>query len=126
VAAEVLLIADGEPVVFARSLVAATTIPAAWHLLHGLGGRPLAAVLFDDPRVRRSPWRRPAWMPAIRWHHAAAPPAGRSAGPVGAPFGLSRRRRAAARSPKSSCPRSGTWPHDDLSLSCSACPNTKS
>ncbi|WP_374262475.1 chorismate lyase, partial [Zoogloea sp.] len=51
---EVLLLADGEPVVFARSLVAATAIPADWHLLRGLGGRPLAAVLFDDPRVARS------------------------------------------------------------------------
>mgnify|MGYP000871479022 CR=1 FL=1 len=70
---EVLLIADGEPVVFARSLVATTTIPAAWHLLHGLGGRPLAAVLFDDPRVRRSPLeaaRLDARDP--RWHHASA------------------------------------------------------
>ncbi|KAB2966419.1 MAG: chorismate lyase [Zoogloea sp.] len=70
---EVLLIADGKAVVFARSLVAATTIPAAWHLLHGLGGRPLAAVLFDDPRVRRSPLeaaRLDARDP--RWHRAAA------------------------------------------------------
>jgi len=58
--------------VFARSLVAETTIPAAWHLLHGLGGRPLAAVLFDDPRVRRAPLeaaRLDARDP--RWHHAA-------------------------------------------------------
>ncbi|WP_235943297.1 chorismate--pyruvate lyase family protein [Zoogloea dura] len=70
---EVLLIADGEPVVFARSLVATTTIPAAWHLLHGLGGRPLAAVLFDDPRVRRSPLEA-ARLDArdSRWHHAAS------------------------------------------------------
>ncbi|MBK6655105.1 MAG: chorismate lyase [Zoogloea sp.] len=69
---EVLLIADGEPVVFARSLVAETTVPAAWHLLHGLGGRPLAAVLFDDPRVRRSPLEA-ARLDArdSRWHHAA-------------------------------------------------------
>lgn len=52
---EVMLLADGEPVVFARSLVGATAIPADWHLLRQLGGRPLAAVLFDDPRVRRSP-----------------------------------------------------------------------
>lgn len=69
---EVLLLADGEPVVFARSLVAATAIPAAWHLLHGLGGRPLAAVLFDDPRVRRSPLEA-ARLDArdFRWHRAA-------------------------------------------------------
>jgi chorismate--pyruvate lyase len=29
---EVLLVADGVPVVFARSLVPTTSIPAAWHL----------------------------------------------------------------------------------------------
>lgn len=69
---EVLLIADGEPVVFARSLVAMPTIPAAWHLLHGLGGRPLATVLFNDPRVHRSPLEA-ARLDArdTRWHHAA-------------------------------------------------------
>jgi hypothetical protein len=95
---EVLLVADGEPVVFARSLVAATTIPAAWHLLHGLGGRPLAAVLFDDPRVRRSPSRRPASMPAISAGTAPCRPRpARAAGAVGAPLGLPAPRRAAPR-----------------------------
>lgn len=69
---EVLLIADGVPVVYARSLVPTTSIPAAWHLLHGLGGRPLANVLFNDPRVRRSPLEA-ARLDArdSRWHHAA-------------------------------------------------------
>ena len=69
---EVLLIADGAPVVFARSLVADTTIPADWHLLRGLGGRPLAAVLFDDPRVARSRLEA-ARLDArdSRWYHAA-------------------------------------------------------
>jgi chorismate--pyruvate lyase len=76
---EVLLIADGEPVVFARSLVAGTTIPAAWHLLHGLGGRPLAAVLFDDPRVRRSPLGGPPGCPRFPLASRRAPPASRSA-----------------------------------------------
>jgi hypothetical protein len=105
----VLLVADGEPVVFARSLVAATTIPAAWHLLHGLGGRPLAAVLFDDPRVRRSPSRRPASMPAIS---AGTVPPGPSASPrcrrcgrAARPSGATARRSSL---PKSSCRRSGT------------------
>jgi chorismate--pyruvate lyase len=69
---EVLLVADGEAVVFARSVVAAPAIPAAWQVLRHLGGRPLAAVLFDDPRVKRSPLaaaRLDARDP--RWHHAA-------------------------------------------------------
>ncbi len=70
---EVLLLADGAPVVFARSLVAASTVPAAWHLLRHLGGRPLAAVLFDDPRVRRSPLEAARLDPRdTRWHRAAA------------------------------------------------------
>ncbi|MDD3352223.1 chorismate lyase [Zoogloea sp.] len=69
---EVLLMADGRPVVFARSLVVDTRIPAAWHLLHGLGARPLAAVLFDDPRVRRSPLEAARLDGRdTRWHHAA-------------------------------------------------------
>ena len=69
---EVLLIADGEPVVFARSLVAETAVPAAWHLLRGLGGRPLAAVLFDDPRVLRAPLEAARLDSRdSRWHHAA-------------------------------------------------------
>ncbi len=79
---EVLLVADGVPVVFARSLVPATVIPADWHLLHGLGGRPLANVLFDDPRVRRSPLeaarldaRDSRWHQAVRaTGHADLPP----------------------------------------------------
>lgn len=68
---EVLLLADGVPVVYAHSLLASTGIPPAWRLLRGLGGRPLAAVLFDDPRVIRSPLeaaRLDARDP--RWHRA--------------------------------------------------------
>lgn len=69
---EVLLVADGVPVVFARSVVPATAIPAGWHLLHGLGGRPLANVLFNDPRVARSPLEA-ARLDArdSRWYDAA-------------------------------------------------------
>jgi chorismate-pyruvate lyase len=95
---EVLLIADGAPVVFARSLVPETGIPAVWHLLHGLGGRPLANVLFNDPRVRRSPLggRAPgcprfALAPCRPGHRRTRP-----AAPVGPPFGLSTGRSAFA------------------------------
>ncbi|NTV09629.1 MAG: chorismate lyase [Zoogloea sp.] len=68
---EVLLQADGVPVVYAHSLLASAAIPPTWRLLRGLGGRPLAAVLFDDPRVTRAPLsaarldaRDPRWLRA--------------------------------------------------------------
>jgi len=50
---EVLLVADGVPVIFAHSVVAPRHVRGAWHLVAGLGTRPLAAVIFADPRVRR-------------------------------------------------------------------------
>ncbi|MCE1184022.1 chorismate lyase [Zoogloea sp.] len=70
---DVLLLADGVPVVFARSLVAGPVVPPAWHLVRHLGGRPLAAVLFDDPRVRRSPLEAGRLDARDRrWHQACA------------------------------------------------------
>lgn len=50
---EVLLLADGVPVVFARSVVRPEAMRGAWRLLDVLGTRPLGAVLFADPRVVR-------------------------------------------------------------------------
>ena len=50
---EVLLYADGEPVVLAHSIVARDDLRGAWHAVAGLGARPLAELLFTDPRVRR-------------------------------------------------------------------------
>lgn len=52
---EVLLVADGRPVVFARSLLPRRNVRGAWHLFHGLGARPLGAALFADPAIARSP-----------------------------------------------------------------------
>ncbi|WP_341676171.1 chorismate lyase [Niveibacterium sp. SC-1] len=54
---EVLLVADGIPVIFAHSVVAPRHVRGAWHLVAGLGTRPLAAVIFADPRVRRGQLR---------------------------------------------------------------------
>jgi chorismate--pyruvate lyase len=51
---EVLLHADGRAVVMAHSVVARRDVEGPWRSLAGLGTRPLAAVLFADPRVRRS------------------------------------------------------------------------
>lgn len=52
---EVLLLADGRPVVFARSLLPRRNVRGAWNLFHGMGARPLGAALFADPAISRSP-----------------------------------------------------------------------
>jgi chorismate--pyruvate lyase len=52
---EVLLVADGRPVVFARSLLPRRNVRGAWHLFHGIGARPLGAALFADPAIARAP-----------------------------------------------------------------------
>lgn len=50
---EVLLYADGEPVVFAHSLFAPADLRGAWHMARAIGSRPLGAALFADPFIRR-------------------------------------------------------------------------
>ncbi|MFT3734180.1 MAG: chorismate lyase [Rhodocyclaceae bacterium] len=50
---EVLLLADGIPVVYARSLLARHSLRRAWGVFAGIGNRPLGAALFADPQVRR-------------------------------------------------------------------------
>ena len=50
---EVQLLCDGEPWVFARTLIPATTLRGPGQRLARLGERPLGAVLFADRRVRR-------------------------------------------------------------------------
>ncbi|HRP77029.1 MAG TPA: chorismate lyase [Rhodocyclaceae bacterium] len=52
---EVLLVADGVPVVFARSVLPFRNVRGAWNLFHGIGSRPLGAALFADPRIERMP-----------------------------------------------------------------------
>ncbi len=52
---EVLLVADGRPVVYARSVVSDHNLTTAWRLFRGIGSRPLGAALFADPRIQRQP-----------------------------------------------------------------------
>lgn len=52
---EVLLIADGKPVVFAHSVLAPRDLIGAWHMARAIGSRPLGAALFADPGIRRGP-----------------------------------------------------------------------
>ena len=53
----VFLYADGKPVVFAHSVVAARHLRHTWHALQHLGNRPLGALLFSHPLVQRAPLR---------------------------------------------------------------------
>jgi chorismate--pyruvate lyase len=83
---EVLLRVDGVPWVWARSVVARRALNGPWRALRGLGTRPLADLLFKDPRVRRTPLRRERLAPhgplacrlARQWRRAneAEPPSG--------------------------------------------------
>jgi len=50
---EVLLLADGLPVVFAHSVIAPDALRTAWHRARAIGSRPLGAALFADPTIRR-------------------------------------------------------------------------
>lgn len=69
---EVLLCADGVPVVFAHSVLLPRHLRGAWHLVAGLGARPLGAVLFADNSVKRGRLhfkrlgpRDPRWQRAV-------------------------------------------------------------
>lgn len=52
---EVLLLADGVPVVFAHSVLAPRDLVGAWHMAQAIGSRPLGAALFADPCICRGP-----------------------------------------------------------------------
>lgn len=52
---EVLLVADGIPVVFAHSILAPCELRGAWHMARAIGCRPLGAALFADPGIQRGP-----------------------------------------------------------------------
>ena len=52
---EVHLLCDERPWVFARTLIPARTLRGRGRRLTQLGAKPLGAVLFADPRVRRGP-----------------------------------------------------------------------
>ena len=62
---EVLLHADGVPVVFAHSACAPHHLQGPWAALGGLGNQPLGAMLFSHPQVERMPLR----FKALRANH---------------------------------------------------------
>lgn len=53
---EVLLMAEGVPLVFAHSVTRPEALRGPWGALRGLGSRPLAEALFADPRIVRAPF----------------------------------------------------------------------
>ena len=57
VAREVSLNCGRRPVVFAHSVVELRAVRGPWRMLMTLEARPLGAVLFADPRVKRHPLR---------------------------------------------------------------------
>lgn len=52
---EVLLYGDGRPVVFAHSVLPRKSLRGEWRGLGRLGNKPLGAVLFASPEVKRTP-----------------------------------------------------------------------
>ena len=52
---EVILANGDTPVIFAHSVTAPSHLNGPWRSLRGLGARPLATMLYDDPRIRRRP-----------------------------------------------------------------------
>ncbi|MEF7614113.1 chorismate lyase [Aquincola sp. MAHUQ-54] len=68
---EVVLRVGDAPVVWARSVAPASSLQGPWKALAGLGQRPLAALLFVDPRVSRTPLAAHWHGRGSVWHHRA-------------------------------------------------------
>lgn len=51
---EVILMGNGQPVVFAHSVLPQKSLSGAWQKLSGLGNQPLGATLFANPKVKRT------------------------------------------------------------------------
>jgi chorismate--pyruvate lyase len=77
---DVLLLCGGRPVVFAHSVLPRSGLRGGWHLFAGLGARPLGAILFTDPLVRRMPFAFRRLDPRHPLYHRAAEAAGAPAG----------------------------------------------
>lgn len=69
---EVLLIVDGKPVVFAHTVLHPASLRGPWRMAAGMGGRPLGAALFADPRIARGDLHAAALSAAHPLHRRAA------------------------------------------------------
>ena len=61
---EVILLADGVPVVYARSVLQAVHARGTWKAIRGLGNRALADLLFGMPAAHRSRFEFARFAPA--------------------------------------------------------------
>lgn len=52
---EVFLMGDTQAWVFAQSLIPLDDLRGSWQSLAGIGSKPLGAILFSNPRVKRDP-----------------------------------------------------------------------
>lgn len=68
---EVLLIADGQPVVYARSVLPRSSLRRGWQVFDQIGGRSLGQALFADPRIRRMPLTTTSLDQRDRRYHRA-------------------------------------------------------
>lgn len=64
---EVLLLSNGQPVIYARSVVSYRDLRGPWHMVAGFGARPLGAALFADPRTHRGRLRFQRLPPHHPW-----------------------------------------------------------
>ncbi len=71
---EVHLLCDGRPWVYARSVIPPQTLRGDRRRLTRLGDKPLGAVLFADPGLRRSPLQVACLRPGQRLFDAACAP----------------------------------------------------
>jgi chorismate--pyruvate lyase len=104
---EVILLADGVPVVFARSVLQAVHARGTWKAIRGLGNRALADLLFGLPAAHRSRFEFARFAPGSgiastvhrRWHEATGGDRRRmgTARGLGTLLGLHAAWRAAAR-----------------------------
>lgn len=69
---EVLLVVDGRPLVWARSVASARSVNGPWRALQGLGSRPLAELLFASRQVSRSPLQAQRLAPGSPWQRHLA------------------------------------------------------
>jgi chorismate--pyruvate lyase len=51
---EVMLMGNNQPVVFAHSVLPRSSLRGAWYSLGKLGNKPLGAILFANPKVKRT------------------------------------------------------------------------
>lgn len=67
---EVLLLADGQPVLYAHSVMPASFLRSAWRLLSRLGSKPVGDAIFERPGTRRGAIRVRRLSSGDRLHRA--------------------------------------------------------